>query len=39
MSVTDDLSQRLVRMPLWIGVERQLDAVMEAADAALRQYL
>jgi dTDP-4-amino-4,6-dideoxygalactose transaminase len=39
MSVTDDISQRLVRMPLWIGVERQLDAVMEAADAALRQYL
>jgi len=38
MTVTDDISQRLVRMPLWIGVEPQLDAVMEAADAALRQY-
>lgn len=38
MSVTDDISQRLVRMPLWIGVESQLDAVMKAADAALRQH-
>lgn len=38
MHVTDDISIRLVRMPLWIGVEPQLDAVMEAADAALRQY-
>ncbi|MGE8215085.1 dTDP-4-amino-4,6-dideoxygalactose transaminase [compost metagenome] len=35
MQVTNDISERLVRMPLWIGVESQLDKVLEAAEAAL----
>lgn len=35
MQVTDDISDRLVRMPLWLGVEPQLDQVLAAADAAL----
>lgn len=35
MSVTDDISQRLVRMPLWIGVEDHLPEILAAADRAL----
>lgn len=35
MSVTDDISQRLVRMPLWIGVEVHLPEILAAADRAL----
>ena len=35
LPVTDGSSERLVRMPLWVGLEDQLDEVMEAADAAL----
>lgn len=32
---TDTLSERLVRMPLWIGVEDHLDAIFAAADEVL----
>lgn len=35
MKVTDDISERLVRMPLWIGVEERLDRVFEKASSAL----
>ena len=35
MTVTDDISLRLVRMPLWVGLEEQLDSVLAAADRAL----
>lgn len=35
MTVTDDISLRLVRMPLWVGLEDQLDSVLAAADRAL----
>ncbi|TDB35159.1 dTDP-4-amino-4,6-dideoxygalactose transaminase [Stenotrophomonas sp. TEPEL] len=35
MSVTIDLSDRLVRMPLWLGVEEHLPAIFDAADRAL----
>jgi dTDP-4-amino-4,6-dideoxygalactose transaminase len=35
LPVTDDLSNRLVRMPLWIGLDEHLDQVLQAADAAL----
>ncbi len=35
MQVTDELSERLVRMPLWIGVEQHLDAILAAADRVL----
>ena len=35
MAVTDDISVRLVRMPLWVGLEDQLDSVLAAADRAL----
>lgn len=35
LPVTDDLSARLVRMPLWVGLEAHMDAVLEAADDAL----
>lgn len=32
---TDTLSERLVRMPLWIGVEEHLSEIFAAADQAL----
>ncbi len=35
LSITDDISARLVRMPLWIGLEPQFDEVVAAAEAAL----
>jgi dTDP-4-amino-4,6-dideoxygalactose transaminase len=35
LPVTVDVSERLVRMPLWIGMEDRLDEVLAAADQAL----
>ena len=35
LDVTDRISETLVRLPLWVGLENQLDYIMEAADAAL----
>ena len=35
LPVTDSVSDRLVRMPLWIGLEDHFERVIEAADAAL----
>lgn len=35
LPVTDDVSDRLVRMPLWVGLEESMPAVLEAAEAAL----
>lgn len=35
LAVTDSHSERLVRMPLWIGVEEHMDAILGAADAVL----
>jgi hypothetical protein len=32
---TDQASDRLVRLPLWAGLEERLDDVLAAADAAL----
>lgn len=37
LPVTDDLSARLVRMPLWLGLEDHLDHVLDAADYALAE--
>jgi len=37
LPVTDDLSARLVRMPLWLGLENHLDQVLDAADFALAE--
>lgn len=36
MSVTNSVSDRLVRMPLWIGIEKHLDQILSAADEAIR---
>lgn len=36
LAVTDDVAARLLRMPLWLGLEPQLDRVFEVADAAFR---
>lgn len=33
--LTDALSTRLVRMPLWIGLEEHLDEVLEVADSVM----
>ena len=35
LAVTNDISSRLVRLPLWLGIEPWLDDVLEAADEAL----
>lgn len=35
LPVTVDVSERLVRMPLWVGADRCLEQVLEAADSAL----
>jgi len=35
LPVTVDVSDRLVRMPLWLGVEEHLPAILAAADNAL----
>ncbi|MBP6597428.1 MAG: dTDP-4-amino-4,6-dideoxygalactose transaminase [Arenimonas sp.] len=35
LHTTTTVSDTLVRMPLWIGLESRLDEVLEAADAAL----
>ena len=35
LTVTDDISNRLVRMPLWVGLEDVFDQVIDAADDAL----
>jgi dTDP-4-amino-4,6-dideoxygalactose transaminase len=34
MSVTDDVSDRLVRLPLWLGIEEHLDDVIREVIAA-----
>lgn len=39
MDVTDDISVRLVRMPLWVGVEQQMETILEQADLALQAAL
>ena len=35
MAVTDDVSDRLVRMPLWVGLENYMEEVLDAARRAL----
>ncbi|HEV7122506.1 MAG TPA: dTDP-4-amino-4,6-dideoxygalactose transaminase [Rhodanobacter sp.] len=35
LAVTDRISERLVRMPLWIGLDEVFDHVVDAADRAL----
>jgi len=35
LSVTNNLSERLVRMPLWLGAEKHMDTILQAADEAL----
>jgi dTDP-4-amino-4,6-dideoxygalactose transaminase len=37
MSVTDAISDRLVRLPMWLGLEEHQDRVCEAVVAAVRQ--
>lgn len=35
MKITDDVGERLVRMPLWLGLEEHLPFVLDRAGAAL----
>ena len=35
MAVTDSTSDRLVRLPLWVGLDAHMDEVLAAADGAL----
>lgn len=37
LPVTDSVSDRLVRMPLWVGLEERMEEVLTAADRALRE--
>lgn len=37
LPITDRLSARLVRLPLWVGMEDSMDEVLEAADASLAE--
>lgn len=36
MEVTDQMSDRLVRMPLWVGLEDELDRVLRVAERILK---
>jgi dTDP-4-amino-4,6-dideoxygalactose transaminase len=36
LTVTDSTSERLVRLPLWIGLEHEQDRILAAANKALR---
>ncbi len=36
LDVTNDISDRLVRMPLWIGLEPHMREIMASADSVLR---
>lgn len=36
LQVTNDVSDRLVRLPLWLGLEEHLEQVFDSADAALK---
>jgi dTDP-4-amino-4,6-dideoxygalactose transaminase len=38
LPVTNDISERLVRLPLWLGLEPLLEQVIDAADRALLQH-
>jgi dTDP-4-amino-4,6-dideoxygalactose transaminase len=35
LTVTNNVSDRLVRMPLWLGVEDHMETILQAADEAL----
>jgi dTDP-4-amino-4,6-dideoxygalactose transaminase len=35
-AVTDDISDRLVRLPLWLGIEDELDRVIAEVEGAVR---
>lgn len=37
MAVTNDISERLVRMPLWLGLEPEMDNVLACASEALQE--
>jgi dTDP-4-amino-4,6-dideoxygalactose transaminase len=37
MTVTDDVSGRLVRLPLWIGLHEHFDVLMPRLETAMRQ--
>lgn len=37
MDVTDDISDRLVRLPLWLGMEPQMEKILASADNALEK--
>ena len=36
LPVTDEVSERLIRLPLWIGLEEQLDEVIELVRTTIR---
>jgi dTDP-4-amino-4,6-dideoxygalactose transaminase len=36
LGVTDNISDRLVRLSLWVGLEAEIDRALEAANKALK---
>jgi len=39
LPVTDDASQRLVRLPLWVGMEQHIDWVIDVTRSVVRKLL
>ena len=37
MEVTNRISEQLVRMPLWLGLEPQMDELIHNADEAIKE--
>lgn len=37
LAVTDEVSDRLLRLPMWLGLEEHLERVFDVADASLRE--
>lgn len=35
LAITDEISERLVRLPMWVGLADRMDEVLHAADSAL----
>jgi dTDP-4-amino-4,6-dideoxygalactose transaminase len=35
LNITEELSSRIVRLPLWLGIEERLDYIIEKSIAAL----
>jgi len=37
LTITNDMSQRLVRLPLWVGLEHHIDWVIDVTRSLIRK--